>query len=614
MTQGVSNFNTSRRLPLVVEPMTFFQFGDKTRPPVTISNRYLPGYARSSWNPEQVLGRQHKSQSPYPMMSMQPDTYITYPRQASPPNSPPVDHSGWQWQPPPSYLPTPYNHPTKSVVVPSHNDLELRQMSVPSPQRAPMSQPKRSDGAYMEREYSSNIKKPSQTSLSPAQLTSYPLMTSLHDSRPAVPRAMQPLMQGATPLPPQSHSWPHISLPNKQAQSWAGRTPGNIGNQSVPAPKSPETPVLIRQIQSTVDAMEEVTIDLLASQCRQLALMIRLRDHPERLQEDWIRLVIQLDTDRPLPLQRALQQDHVKLEFDKVVQQINTLYPDHQIPVRQKPAVAVSPRQNLDMSHNSLRVETNIPTRSTSQTVASTLENPQDLNISKPPVGIVQSLIETPTAQHTVPPRAMEPISDPGLLQKVDELGRQSYREWDQEGTQDLTTGNNKLVPHLEKSDYRYANVPRQGLAFSNGDGLRSHFWKHKDYNFGNPSIPLSSTPRNMVPGPPPPPEPPPSFALSVSSSVDSHYQSAGSRSSSPYSRGYQWNSSTSPNRFIDDMVSTTVDLQENSDTDDDEPNSTNIVEVEEMGPGQDEDDNKTTEQGEGMSDEFCFQRNLRKK
>ncbi|KAJ3816522.1 hypothetical protein F5880DRAFT_1619227 [Lentinula raphanica] len=608
MTQGVSNFNTSRRLPLVVEPMTFFQFGDKTRPPVTISNRYLPGYARSSWNPEQVLGRQHKSQSPYPMMSMQPDTYITYPRQASPPNSPPVDHSGWQWQPPPSYLPTPYNHPTKSVVVPSHNDLELRQMSVPSPQRAPMSQPKRSDGAYMEREYSSNIKKPSQTSLSPAQLTSYPLMTSLHDSRPAVPRAMQPLMQGATPLPPQSHSWPHISLPNKQAQSWAGRTPGNIGNQSVPAPKSPETPVLIRQIQSTVDAMEEVTIDLLASQCCQLALMIRLRDHPERLQEDWIRLVIQLDTDRPLPLQRALQQDHVKLEFDKVVQQINTLYPDHQIPVRQKPAVAVSPRQNLDMSHNSLRVETNIPTRSTSQTVASTLENPQDLNISKPPVGIVQSLIETPTAQHTVPPRAMEPISDPGLLQKVDELGRQSYREWDQEGTQDLTTGNNKLVPHLEKSDYRYANVPRQGLAFSNGDGLRSHFWKHKDYNFGNPSIPLSSTPRNMVPGPPPPPEPPPSFALSVSSSVDSHYQSAGSRSSSPYSRGYQWNSSTSPNRVIDDMLSTTVDLQENSDTDDDEPNSTNIVEVEEMGPGQDEDDNKTTEQGEGMSDEFCFQ------
>ncbi|KAJ3710813.1 hypothetical protein C8R42DRAFT_370009 [Lentinula raphanica] len=232
MTQGVSNFNTSRRLPLVVEPMTFFQFGDETRPPVTISNRYLPGYARSSWNPKQVLGRQHRSQSPYPMMSMQPDTYITYPRQASPPNSPSVDHSGWQWQPPPSYLPTPYNHPTKSVVVPSHHDLKSRQMSVPSPQRAPMSQPKKSGDAYMGREYSLNIKKPSQTLLSPAQLTSYPLMTSPHDSRTAVPRAMQPLKQGATPLPPQSQSWPHISLPNKQAQSWAGRDLGNIGNQS----------------------------------------------------------------------------------------------------------------------------------------------------------------------------------------------------------------------------------------------------------------------------------------------------------------------------------------------------------------------------------------------
>ncbi|KAJ3963797.1 hypothetical protein EV361DRAFT_983794 [Lentinula raphanica] len=392
-----------------------------------------------------------------------------------------------------------------------------------------MSQPKRSGGAYMEWEYSLNIKKPSQTSLSPAQLLSYPLMVSLHDSRPAVPQAMQPLKQDATPLPPQSHSWPHISLSNKQAQSWAGRAPGNIGNQ--------------------------------------------LRDHPERLQEDWIRLVIQLDTDRPLPLQRALQQDHVKLEFDKV--------------------------------------ETNIPTRSTSQTVASTLENPRDLNISKPPVSVVQSLIETPTAQYTVPPRAMEPISDPGLLQKVNELGQQSYREWNQKGTQDLTTGNNKLVPHLEKSDYRYANIPtEQSLVFSNGNGLRSHFWGHQDYNFGNSSFPMDSASHNIVPGPPPPPEPPPSFALSVSSSVDSHYQSAGSHSSSPYAQGYQWNSSTSPNRFIDDMLSTTVDLQEDSDTDDGEvePTSANIVEIEEMGPGQDEDDDTATDQGEGMSDEFCSQ------
>ncbi|KAJ3738120.1 hypothetical protein EV360DRAFT_90806 [Lentinula raphanica] len=271
------------------------------------------------------------------------------------------------------------------------------------------------------------------------------------------------------------------------------------------------------------------------------------------------------------------------------------------------------------MSHNSLQVETNIPTRSTSQTVASTLENPRDLNISKPPVSVVQSLIETPTAQHIVSPRAMEPISDPGLLQKVDELGQQSYREWDQKGTQDLTTGNNKLVPHLEKSDYRYANVPRQGLVFSNGNGLRSHLWGHQDYNFGNPSIPMNSAPRNMVPGPSPPPEPPPSFALSVSSSVDSHHQSAGSRSSSPYSQGYQWNSSTSPNRVIDDMLFTTVDLQEDFDTDDDEvePTSANIVEVEEMSLdkneeemslGENEEDVTATEQDEDMSNQFCLQ------
>ncbi|KAJ3710533.1 hypothetical protein C8R42DRAFT_374152 [Lentinula raphanica] len=417
MTQGVSNFNTSRRLPLVVEPMTTFQFGDETRPPVTISDRCLPGYARSSWNPEQVLGRQHRSQSSYPMMSMQPNTYITYPHQASPPNLPPVDRSGWQWQPPPSYLPTPYNHPTKSVAVPSHGDnLELRQMSVPSPQHAPMSQFKKFGDAYMGQEYSSNIKKPSQTSLSPAQLLSYPLMTSLHDSRPAVPRAMQPLKQGATPLPPQSHSWPHISLPNKQAQSWAGRAPGNIGKQSVPAPKSSEAPVLVKQIQSTVDAMEEVTMDLLAFRCRQLALMIRLQDHPERLPEDWIRLVIQLDTDRPLPLQRALQQDHVKLEFDKVVQQINILYPNHHIPIRPQPAITVSPRQNLETSHNPLQVETNIPTRLASQTVTSARENEQDLNIPKPPVSVMQSLAGTPTVQRTIPSITREPIHDPGLI------------------------------------------------------------------------------------------------------------------------------------------------------------------------------------------------------
>ncbi|KAJ3816532.1 hypothetical protein F5880DRAFT_1619214 [Lentinula raphanica] len=608
MTQGVSNFNTSRRLPLVVEPMTTFQFGDETRPPVTINDRYPPGYPRSSWNPEQVLGRQHESQASYPMMPMLPNTYLIHPHQTAPPNPILMDHSGWQWRPPPSHLPVSHNHPLRSVAVPLYSDLELRQISDPFPQQAPMSQPKKSGGAYMGREYSLNIKKPSQTSLSPAQLTSYPLMTSLHDSRPAVPRAMQPLKQGATPLPPQSHSWPHISLPNKHAQSWAGRDLGNIGNQSVPAPKSSEVPVLIKQTQSTVDTMEAVTIDLLAFRCRQLALMIRLRDHPERLQEDWIRLVIQLDTDRPLFLQKALQQDHVKLEFDKVVQQINMLCPDHHISVRPQPAITVFPKQNLETLHSPLQVETNIPTRSAIQTVASTLENPQDLNLSKPPVSIVQSLVGTPIAQHTVPPRAMVPISDPGLLRKVDELGQQSYREWDQKGTQDLTTGDNKLVPHLEKSDYHYANVPRQGLVFSNGGTLRSHFWKQKDYNFGNPSIPMNSTPHNMVPGAPPPPEPPPSFALSVSLSVDSHHQSAGSHSSSPYSQGYQWNSSTSPNRVIDDMLSTTVDLQEDSDTDDDEPNTTNIVEVEGMGPGQDEDDNNTTEQGEDLSDEFCSQ------
>ncbi|KAJ3963386.1 hypothetical protein EV361DRAFT_989306, partial [Lentinula raphanica] len=279
----------------------------------------------------------------------------------------------------------------------------------------------------------------------------------------------------------------------------AAQTIPSIRSQSISLLRTSALPVKVESLYSTVptyashsslasalvtkDALTENPLNQLATQCHNFVLSIGSRDHPERSPEEWIKLVSQLDAVRPLFFQKALCQDHIRSEFDQIVQQILVLQQ------------VTSSEVFEDDDHSASAV-----------VIKSPREHKQDLDIPKPFVATTLSLVGSPTVLNTVPLQITEPPCNPVSGPNVDESGHFSCGEQNQKGQlQDLITRNDPLAHHFEKSDYRYANDILWQSIWING--LRQG---HLSYGV---------SPAHQTPSPPdlpieplPPPEPPPLY------------------------------------------------------------------------------------------------------
>ncbi|KAJ3756092.1 hypothetical protein EV360DRAFT_85280 [Lentinula raphanica] len=236
MTQGVFYNNSSHCLP-PVEPMTAVQIGNKTQSPVTASNRYSSGYAQASWNPIRVLGEQHRPLSSYPVMPMPPNTHVPYPYLSLPPDPPPIDPLGWQWQPPPSH------YPLQISPVSTHHN------------------------GYMQ-----------------GPTVSHQTSGQFHVAWFHAPTSVK--FQAAQTIPSirsQSISPPRTSTLPMKVDSLYSTVPTYASHSS-------SASALV-----TKDALTENPLNQLATRCRNFVLSIGSRDHPEWSPKEWIKLVSQLD-------------------------------------------------------------------------------------------------------------------------------------------------------------------------------------------------------------------------------------------------------------------------------------------------------------------------------
>ncbi|KAJ3714412.1 hypothetical protein C8R42DRAFT_242021 [Lentinula raphanica] len=473
MTQGVFYNNSSHCLP-PVEPMMTIRIGNKTQSPVTTSNRYSSGYAQASWNPIRVSEEQHRPLSSYPVMPMPPNTHVPYPYLSLPPDPPPIDPLGWQWQPPPSH------YPLQISPVSTHHNGYMQ-------------------GPTVTHQTSGQVYIPSVEVMS---ATSIPL---LHYSS-MLPVCKQPakarvLKQGTPSAKVSSSSLhPGFHAPTSVKLQAEAQTIPSIRSQSISLPRTSALPVKVESLHSTVptyashsssasalvtkDTLTENPLNQLAARCRNFVLSIGSRDHPERSPEEWIKLVSQLDAVRPLFFQKALRQDHIRSEFDQIVQQILVLQQ------------VTSSEVFEDDDHSASAV-----------VIKSPREHKQDLDIPKPFVATTPiSLVGSPTVLNTVPLQVTEPTCNPVSGPNVDESGHFSCGEQNQEGQlQDLITRNDPLAHHFEKSDYRYAN-----------DILWQPIWIN---GLGQGHLSYGVSPAHQTPSPPdlpveplPPPEPPPLY------------------------------------------------------------------------------------------------------
>ncbi|KAJ3764824.1 hypothetical protein FB446DRAFT_795680 [Lentinula raphanica] len=581
---------------------------------------YPPGYYRPSPNP----GWGSYSHTPGQVM---PNTYVPYPHQPAVPAPALADGLGWQWQPNHHYSQT-----TSVLTRHSHNSFPQRLIDTTG---TPVSQLRVQSGSIHQRPvYVPSVEVMTTIALPPSRYTS----TVPVYQPPAKPRTLKTGVTSAKVSPLSSHPKTHTSMPAQSVESKADRTILTTQSPSISPPKPSAPSVKVEHSYSAVPThvpqsspvsasgtknVSENLVQLLGARCRRFVLSIGSRDHSDRSPEEWISLVSQLDIIRPLFFQDALYQNPVQSEFAQITQQILALHSKQSTFHQSAPTSAASSVEIHNVGDPSVPAATiKSNTRQRFELVpqyVSELEKPSmtcakpradNLDLAQAEVSKTSQLETSKFSWSHVGNWAAPTVAPPKVTDldiEVNRSGSQDYRQpLNGKDHWNLVTANGTSLAPRSKSDYRYANhTTIQSPVDIRRMGFNQYSW---GYNESSPA-PVAPIAQHAPVGLLPPPEPPPSFALSVSSSVDSHYQSAGSRSSSPYSQSYQWNSSTSPNRFIDNMLPTAVDLQEDFDTDDDdmEPNSANIVKVEERGPGQDEDDN-TTEQDEGMSDEFCSQ------
>ncbi|KAJ3709546.1 hypothetical protein C8R42DRAFT_730001 [Lentinula raphanica] len=348
-----------------------------------------------------------------------------------------------------------------------------------------MSQPMNQGSAYV-----GQIYPPMGSGIAPPTPTRFPTFSQMPSigEQSALPRAMQQEVLDLNLLPPPPNPWPHIRTPEQQAQPWGGRTPETLGVSTFQTSGPPASPAQVMYPQNTVstrnlpplsmeptmvpDVLEEDTVNLLATRCRQLALLLGLRDHPERSREDWISLISQLrysvaSGKYSAFLSRALCHDYIRWEFDKVVRQIYMAYPEHNIPIKLRYNIPVSPKWKPGMPRAGQYVQTGTMTSPREETIpeqpeeTEEQESPEDNQgeqEKEEPLDVPRTVAETRTVTIWEQPETIEIATNNGS--KDEKFGEESdsggYWDWDGKSFLHTTT-----IEGQETIDHIVEGIPQ---------------------------------------------------------------------------------------------------------------------------------------------------------